>query len=162
MILSCLVVLASRSDIQSTIHCYSLKKYTELKDAVMTRHERTKPKMFEKLMTSAQMTGRPSAYLHELMSTTSKVGVRDELIRHKFIQALPLEITLIIAAVGEFSNRLLKIAWMTLAFLKSWTVTVPLWVFKRLGGDFPSVFLLINRTKWVYRYTVCSPPFHGS
>ena len=44
--------------------------------------------MFVKLMAGAQMTGWPSAYLHELKSTANKVGAGDELIRRKFKQAL--------------------------------------------------------------------------
>ena len=55
--------------------------------------------MFEKLMTKVQMTGRSSAYRYDLMSTASRVGVGDELLRHKFIQTLLPEITPVIAAV---------------------------------------------------------------
>ena len=49
------------------------------------------------------MTGKPSTYLHELMATASKIGMREELVRHKFIQALPTEITPVIAAVKNAS-----------------------------------------------------------
>lgn len=65
------------------------KKYTELKEAIMVRHERTKPEMFAKLMAKTQPTGRPSAYIHELMATANRVGVGNELVRHQFNQALP-------------------------------------------------------------------------
>ena len=39
----------------------------------------------------------------------------------------------------EFSNGQLKIAWMLLAHFKSRAVTVPLWVFKRLGVFFSPI-----------------------
>ena len=85
------------SSLLSTI--VAAKKYIELKDAVLTRHEWTKPEMFKKLLTEKQMIGKPSAFLHELLSIANNVGVKDELICHKFIQALPSEVRLVIAAV---------------------------------------------------------------
>lgn len=72
-ILSCLVSPSTRIDIQPTVHYHSFKKYTELKDAVVTMHERTKPEMFAKLIGNIQITGRLSTYLHELMATANKV-----------------------------------------------------------------------------------------
>ena len=81
----------------------TVKEYAGLKDVVMIRHKRTKPVIFEKLMSKAQMTERPSAYLHELMSTASQVAVADELVCQEFIQALPPEIILVIAAVKNAS-----------------------------------------------------------
>ena len=55
--------------------------------------------MFEKLLEEDQMTGRPLTFLHELMSIANKVGVKDEAIRHKFIQALPSEVRPVMAVV---------------------------------------------------------------
>ena len=46
--------------------------------------------MFARLIGDIQITGRLSTYLHELMATACEVGVGDELVRHKFIQAIPL------------------------------------------------------------------------
>ena len=97
----------------------ALKKYTGLKNAVITRHEKTKPEMSEKLMAKAQMMGKPSKYLHEFMSTASKVGVGDKLVSHKIIQALRPEITLVIAAVKNASLlKLGTLAGTIVPFLK--------------------------------------------
>ena len=62
-------------------------------------HEQSKPELFNRLIGATIMTGKPSTYLHELMATASKIGVGEELVRHKFIQSLPTEITPVIAAV---------------------------------------------------------------
>ena len=68
--------------------------------------------MSEKLKAKAQRTGRPSAYLHELMSTASKVSGGEKNVCHKFIQALPPEITLVIAAVkNAFLMELGTLVW---------------------------------------------------
>ena len=61
----------------------------ELKNSVVTLHERTKPEMFAKLIGDTQMTGRLLIYLQELMVMMNKDGIGDELICHKFILMLP-------------------------------------------------------------------------
>ena len=45
-------------------------------------------------MNETSLTGRPSMFLHELMSLANKVGVGEDLVRHRFIQALPAAIAL--------------------------------------------------------------------
>lgn len=47
------------------------------------------------------MTGRPSAYMNELLSIATKVGVSEDLVRHKFTQALPSTIGTVLAAQKE-------------------------------------------------------------
>ena len=79
------------------------KKYEETKQALVTIHERTKPKLFSKLITKTTMSGRLSCYLQELSSIAAKVGVSDELVKHQFIQALPAAISPVVAAQKDLT-----------------------------------------------------------
>ena len=63
--------------------------YDKLKDAVISTYEKSKPEMLDKLMSSTVMTGRPSIYLNELTTLSTKLAIGDEIVRHKFLQALP-------------------------------------------------------------------------
>jgi len=49
------------------------------------------------------MTGRPSIFLQELRTMAKKVGIGDELVRHKFENSLPPTISPVIAAQKETS-----------------------------------------------------------
>lgn len=73
------------------------QKYSEIKDAVIATHEKTKPELFDKLISKTKLTGRPSHYLQELNSIAAKVGVGDDLIRHRFIDSLPPNISPVLA-----------------------------------------------------------------
>ena len=75
------------------------KSYTKLREAIINVHEQSKLELFNRLIDATTITGKPSTYLHELMVTASKIGVGEEHMWHKFIQALPSEITPIIATV---------------------------------------------------------------
>lgn len=89
--------------------------YETLKEAVLSTYERTKPEMLDKLMSSAEMTGRPSLYLQEMMTLAKRLGVGDEIVRHKFLHALPQPISPIVAAqssldlsaLGKMADELL-------------------------------------------------------
>ena len=74
------------------------KTYTVLKNAVIASFESTKPELFDKLISKTTMSGRPSVYLQELNATANKIGVGEDLIRHKFIQATPSTISPVLAA----------------------------------------------------------------
>jgi hypothetical protein len=74
------------------------ENYDELKESISSFYEKTKPELFEKLIFSASMTGRPSVYLRELQQVATKLNVGEELVRHKFIQNLPATIAPVIAA----------------------------------------------------------------
>ena len=69
----------------------------------MNMHEQSKPELFNRFIGATTVTGKLSTYLHELMATASKIGMGEELVWHKFIQALPTEITPVIAAVKNAS-----------------------------------------------------------
>ena len=77
--------------------------FSSLKSAVVEMFERTKPELFEKLISKTVMTGRPSEFLSELRELASKVGVGDELIRHKFIQSLPAAMATVLAAQRDLT-----------------------------------------------------------
>ena len=50
------------------------ENYDELKESVISFHESTKPELFEQLISSKAMTGRPSVYLREIQKVASQVG----------------------------------------------------------------------------------------
>lgn len=77
---------------------YQNKDYDELKTAVIASYESTKPELFDKLISKTTMSGRPSVYLQELSATAAKIGVGDELVCHKFMQASPPTIPPVLAA----------------------------------------------------------------
>ena len=72
--------------------------YDDLKTAVVTFYESSKPELFNSLMSSKTLVGWPSDFLCDIRQVAAKVGVNDDLTRHRFIQALPDSIGPIIAA----------------------------------------------------------------
>lgn len=91
--------------------------YDQFKEAVLSFYERTKPELFEKLISSTTMTGRPSTYLRQLQQIGSKTKVGDDLVRHKFIQSLPGTIapalatqkTLTLTQLGSMADELMPL-----------------------------------------------------
>ena len=77
--------------------------YSDVKAEIIRIHERTRPELFEKLISTTKLTGRPSTFLQEISKTASKVGVNDDLVRHKFIQSLPPAVAPAIAAQKDLS-----------------------------------------------------------
>ena len=87
------------------------KDFDKLQEAVTDMYEKTKPELFERLISKARLTGRPSLFLSELRKIAEKVGVGDELIRHKFLQSLPTGIAAALASQRETSlSQLGKLA----------------------------------------------------
>ena len=77
--------------------------YIKIKEAVISIYEQTKPELFEKLISSTTMSGRPSVYLQEMLSVASKINVSEDLIKHKFIKSLPPSISAVVATQKELS-----------------------------------------------------------
>lgn len=79
--------------------------YDELKSNLVGSFEQTKPELFEKLSQQTKMTGRPSLYLRDLQSLAVRAGIGEcgELIRHKFLAALPNTISPALAAQKTLS-----------------------------------------------------------
>lgn len=93
------------------------EKYEDLKASVISFYEKTKPELFEKLISSTVMTGRPSVYLRQLQQVAAKVGASEDLVRHKFLQSLPSTIapavgaqkTLTLAQLGSVADELIPL-----------------------------------------------------
>lgn len=83
----------------------SAENYSELKRTVIATYEKSKPEIFDKLINSSSvaLTGRPSMYLRELCVMANKVGAGEDLVKHKFLQALPTHIAPILAATKALS-----------------------------------------------------------
>ena len=75
--------------------------YDALKTDVVSMFEKTKPELFESLMKSSTITGKPSVFLQEMLSIAKQIGIDDQLVRHKFLQALPHNIAPVIASQKE-------------------------------------------------------------
>lgn len=87
------------------------KDYNLLKDSVTSTYERSKSEMFEELLSATKMSGKPSIFLQELQVLGSRIGVCEDLIRHKFVKGLPSHISPSIASHVDISlNKLGKIA----------------------------------------------------
>ena len=68
--------------------------YEELNAAVIVIHEQIKPELFARLIGDTKMKGRPSYFQQEFMTTASKIDVREDLVRHKFIQPCRVQFSL--------------------------------------------------------------------
>ena len=85
--------------------------YEKLKESVVSSYEKSKPELLDKLISSTTMTGRPSIYLNELIAISERLGIGEEIVRHKFIQALPQSIAPVIASQTDLElSRLGKMA----------------------------------------------------
>lgn len=91
--------------------------YDKLKHCVISNFEATKPELFETLLSHTSYTGRPSVYLSEIRQVADKVGVGEDLVRHKFTQAMPQSIRPVLAtqkavplnALGNLADELLPL-----------------------------------------------------
>lgn len=81
----------------------SNQDYEELKKSVLAQVEASKPELFESLVQAYTLTGRPSTYLSQLTQTAKKVGLGDEFVRFKFLQALPPNVSPVLAAQATLS-----------------------------------------------------------
>ena len=81
----------------------SAENYAQLKTFVINYFEKSKPELFEKLISTATLTGKPSNTLRQMENIANKIGVSEELLRHRFFQNLPPTIAPTIAAQTELS-----------------------------------------------------------
>ena len=85
--------------------------YENLKQEVVDLYEKSKPELFEKLISKTVLTGRPSLFLNELITLGSKVGVNEDLVRHRFLQTVPPTISPVLMAQKDLNiNQLGKLA----------------------------------------------------
>ena len=78
--------------------------YEELKRTLIEPHEQTKPELLEISMSATTISGRPSAYLHEMLSVAKRIGISDNIVTHKFQQALPSTISPVIASQKNLNH----------------------------------------------------------
>jgi hypothetical protein len=72
-------------------------EYTDLKKAVIAYHEASRGELFEAFLRETPLVGKPSHYLKEMRKVAKKVGVGDDMVRHRFQQALPPSLAPVIA-----------------------------------------------------------------
>ena len=73
-------------------------KYENLKKEVLAYYEKTRPELLDKLMAETSISGKPSAYLRELGRLAQDIGAGEDIVRHKFLQALPPSIAPVVAS----------------------------------------------------------------
>jgi hypothetical protein len=90
--------------------------FDKLKNSIVENYEATKPELFESLLSKTTYSGRPSAFLSEIRQIADKVGVTDDLVRHKFTQSLPSSMRAVLAAqdlpldkIGKLADELLPL-----------------------------------------------------
>lgn len=87
------------------------RSFRSLKESIQNLHQRSKAELFNQLMARAVMTGKPSAYAVELLGIARKVGGSEELVRHKFLQSLPVSIRPVLMTQSDLSlTRLAQLA----------------------------------------------------
>lgn len=79
------------------------ESYSALQPAVLALVERSKPELFESLMTSDALIGRPSVCLTKLQQMGKRVNVGDDFIRHRFLQSLPPAIVPVLQTKSKMS-----------------------------------------------------------
>ena len=78
--------------------------YDKVKRTVIEAHEWTKLQLLEKLILATTISGRPSAYLHEMLSLAKRIRISDDIVRYKFLQALPSAISPVIASQKDLNH----------------------------------------------------------
>ncbi|KAF0288664.1 hypothetical protein FJT64_012968 [Amphibalanus amphitrite] len=100
--------------------------YQALQQAVTELYERSKPELFDQLISKVQLTGRPSLYVRELQELAGKVGVGEELVRHKLLQSLPPAVGAVLAAQRDLSlQQLGKLADELMPLLQTSCLAAP-------------------------------------
>ena len=74
------------------------QSFMELKDAVISSYEATRPQLFTQLIERKTITGRPSVYLQEMLAIAHKIGVSEDFVRHKFLDSAPNTIYPVLAS----------------------------------------------------------------
>lgn len=115
-------------EIVAKLHSTTLSShsYDTLKEKIKEQHEASKPEILDQFLRDKPMVGRPSHYLAEMEQLANKVGVNEDLVRHKFQQALPSNLAPIIASMKNTPlNDLGKLADELHAFSNGSVNSVP-------------------------------------
>ena len=97
--------------------------FPSLKESVLALYKESKPELMEKLLSSTRLVGRPSTFLADISRMANQVGVGEDLVRHRFVQALPSNIAVVVAAqqdltlaqIGKLADELMPLASRCLA-----------------------------------------------
>ena len=101
-------------------------KFEKLKTAVKELYEKSKSELFDELISKVQLTGRPSHFVMELQELAGKVGVGDDLVRHKLFQSLPPAVGAVLAAQhGRTLHQLGKLADELMPLLQTSCLATP-------------------------------------
>ena len=101
-------------------------KFKKLKTAVKELYEKSKSELFDELISKVQLTGRPSHFVMELQELAGKVGVGDDLVRHKLFQSLPPAVGAVLAAQhGRTLHQLGKLADELMPLLQTSCLATP-------------------------------------
>lgn len=92
--------------------------YKALKEKISELHEASKPELLDRFLRDRPMTGKPSAYLAEMGRLAAKASLSEDLVRHRFQQALPPTVAPIIATqkatplddLGKLADELCSLA----------------------------------------------------
>ena len=98
-ILSCAVSSATTTVMKLPKTVIENANYETLKKAVIEHFESSKPQFHEE----QSLGWKPSAFLGEMRATANKLGVNDDLVRHRFQQNLPTVIAPIVASQKTLS-----------------------------------------------------------
>ncbi|QQP52897.1 Galactose-1-phosphate uridylyltransferase [Caligus rogercresseyi] len=77
--------------------------YVKLKADILEVFEKSKGQLFEELIGTSTMIGKPSEYLKSLNETALKIGVPEAMVKHKFLSAAPSEISPVLVSRSEDS-----------------------------------------------------------
>jgi len=72
--------------------------YSKLKSVLLKSHEASLPEKFAQLVSNTTMTGRPTVYMKQIRGIARDLKIGDEIIRHRFVSALPEKIQPVVAA----------------------------------------------------------------
>ena len=81
----------------------SAESYERIKTFLTEKFERTKPEVFEELLRTTTLTGKPSFKLDQLRDLAKRAGVQDDFVRHKFLSILPVQIRTVLMTQEELN-----------------------------------------------------------
>ena len=80
------------------------KDYEQLKENVISAFQKSKTEIFEKLTQKTPLLGKPSDIMRDLQDHASRVGVGEDLVRHRFLQSMPETVRPVLASQRNMSS----------------------------------------------------------
>ena len=93
------------------------KNYETFKASILSTYERSKTEMFQELLSKKPFNGRPSDYLRDIMNLANKLNIGNDIVKIRFLEALPMAIraplaerpTLPLEELGALANDILPL-----------------------------------------------------